>query len=192
MDLLSQAEISKFCIAVFKDQNVFWFQIPVHNVVGVKVFYAKDEAAEDEPHCIFACLLEIVESGGGFVDKGVGVSSRCPLHDEVEVVLISECIVQGCDEFAFGFLQNLFLQFQIRGKFLSENFGLYDSLDGVLFNDSLGFVLLELSQEDLSESSATYFAQNLKAFPFDGFGGWIHLLDSQTDVLFFRGLDRNW
>lgn len=93
MDLFCQSEISKLGITVFKDQYIFRFQISVHNVFGVQIFHAQDEAGQNKPHCVFSCLLEVAESGRGFVDEGISISSWSPLHHEVQIEVISEGVV---------------------------------------------------------------------------------------------------
>ena len=76
----------------------------------MKVLHTHDEAGQDEPDCFLLCVFEVGESGGIIADESVSVTALSPLHYEVEVDFIAECVVEGGDEVVFALLQNSFLQ----------------------------------------------------------------------------------
>ena len=90
--------------------------------------------------------------------------------------------MEGGDELALTFLQNLLLELDVGCQLLLVDIKLSHPFDRILLVDALFFVLPQLRQVDLSEAALSQLPDDVKAVPLDGLGSRVHILNNLAHI----------
>ena len=126
----------------------------------MKIFKAENNTAQNESDGILSCLPEEKSSLGARFDKTVEISSLGPLHNQIVVVVVTECVVHAGYEVTFEPLQDIFLQFYVLHQFFLLDLTLLHLFYGIHLPFFLFFVF-EVPQVHLAKCPLT---QHVKKF----------------------------
>ena len=134
----------------------------------VQVFHSQNETRQNEAHPNLAHLFKLFDSLPKRVtDERVDITTRGPLHHEVQVSFVLKSVVEGSNEGTSRLLEYSFFESAAVGELAAHHFCLNYSLNRVLLEDCLLPVFLELCQKHLAEPTSSNAVSYLETAPFD-------------------------
>ena len=139
----------------------------------MQVLHPQNKASKNKPHPHLTQLLELLHPLTLRVaDERVNITSRGPLHDEIEIGVILECVVEGGDEGTVRLLQDSLLKPTAISQFTTKHLSLYDPFDGILLQNTLFLILFQLSEKHFTKSATSDPMCHFKTVPFDFLIRW--------------------
>jgi hypothetical protein len=82
-DVDQEEEIVEFDVAIIEDQQIFWFQIAVDDILIVKILQSKNDTSENKANSWLSCQEEGSITMAFFVDESEDISFLGPFHHDI-------------------------------------------------------------------------------------------------------------